>query len=99
MAYGDLQKCPECGGDYLHQSGVEVYFRDREDAGAGLHVTVQTEGVVSDRSPTMRTDRSMNGNPSIYRDGTTVRFWCEDCDATVAMHIVQHKGNTFIRWE
>ena len=84
----------------MHQFGVEVFFRDRESSGSGTHVSIMGESNGAAAQPVwVRTDGNMAGNPSISRDGLTVRFWCEDCDATVGMHVVQHKGQTFIRWE
>jgi len=93
--YGTVAKCPECDGEYLHQSGVEAFFRDSECAMTGAHVTASTD---DDRPPSMSADRSMAGNPSPRRDGMMIRFWCECCGAVVGMYVMQHKGQTFIRW-
>lgn len=82
--------CPCCGGTYLHHDKVEVYQRATEDASEGLAVHLDGDILV-------RT--SMETNPSRRRDGMRVRFWCEGCDETPSLILVQHKGQTFWGWE
>lgn len=79
--------CPCCGFNCLHHDRVDVYLRD-EDAKCGLHV--RTRGSVN----TSEVDTDMSGNPSERRDGLTIRFWCEGCDARPLMEISQEKGST-----
>jgi hypothetical protein len=67
---------------------VDVYNRHNEDSNEGTHVTVEDSHV--NNSP------SMIGNPSLRRDGVRMLLWCENCDATTALDIVQHKGETII---
>lgn len=86
----DVLVCPSCGESYLHQTEVTTYWRD-EDANTGLrNISSAKRSLVDD---------SMAGNPSDRRQGLTIRFDCESCDATPVLTIVQHKGNTFLRWK
>jgi len=36
------------------------------------------------------------GNPSRYRNGVAVRFWCEICDVVFELCFAQHKGVTHV---
>ncbi len=102
LGYDGLLLCPRCHGEYLHHSRVDIYDRS-EDAGTGTHVVAGVEFP--------RTDGDMAGNPSARRHGLTVWFWCEFCDSTadedgaadtgegIVLHIVQHKGCTYLSWE
>lgn len=89
-------KCPECNDTWLHQSGVEVFVRDSEDADKGIHASVEYGDGVS-------VDRSMDGNPSRRRDGIQIKFWCEQChdgeSDPYVLRIEQHKGEEFVSWE
>ena len=79
--------CPSCDGFYLHQGKVEIFNRS-EDAETGTHVTAMGDDV--------QISRDLTGNPSSRRHGLTIHFDCENCSATVLMHVYQHKGNTFV---
>jgi len=76
--------CAHCGGDFMHQTDVEVFRRDREDSPTGLHAW--TRGVE------FVTSKSMEGNPGVRRDAVILSFWCEQCDCTTVLEIVQIKG-------
>ena len=93
--------CPSCGGNNLHQNGVEAYFRD-EDADIGVVVSASRVHHASTHTG------SQKRNPSGRRDGIRIFFTCEVChgDPDVAPYrppfeltIVQHKGMTFMEWE
>lgn len=91
LADGDLVLlCPRCGGDYLHQIRVELFFRD-EDAKEGVHVIADIEGYTA--------DREVKGNPSPRRQGMRITFECELCEEgspNSILDIYQHKGQTFL---
>jgi|HubBroStandDraft_6_1064221.scaffolds.fasta_scaffold334923_1 hypothetical protein len=89
-------RCPRCAGQYLHQLNVVVFDR-AEDASHVIRTTVE--------GGTSRTDVVPNagsGNPSARRDGLSILFWCEGCDAKradpIELTIAQHKGCTEIGW-
>jgi hypothetical protein len=99
---GDALLCPKCNGDYLHHDNIAVFNR-REDAEM-VRKTAIEGGLVSVASVENKT----SGNPSGRRDGLSIDFWCETCgdaesDEVIReykrLHILQHKGNTFLRWE
>ena len=87
QGYGSVVICPSCGGTYIHHDRIEVFDRS-EDSNTGLHVTVAAGKAT--------TDTSQNENPSLRRDGISIHFWCENCDAKPVLNIVQHKGQTMI---
>ena len=92
-------KCPICGDGYLHQSLVEVYQRDGEDAPKGFAVSVDY--------PSMKLETSQAENPSRRRSGIRIYFLCENCEERyegnnyplMSLIIIQNKGNTYIEWE
>ena len=91
--------CPNCGENWLHQCGVDVFCRNSEDEEQGLHASVDYSGEVS-----IDGDTSTNsGNPSRRRDGIKIQFSCEQCsdsiEDTFELRIAQHKGNELIYWE
>jgi|APGre2960657373_1045057.scaffolds.fasta_scaffold11204_5 hypothetical protein len=83
--------CPKCSGNYLHQRGVGVYFRDKEDSEFGINVNVTKE--------VTHTTRYLTGNPSPRRDGFIATFMCEFCQSYVKLCFAQHKGHTQVSWE
>ena len=85
--FGSELKCPACGSNYLHHEKVEIFERS-EDEAYGLHVTVEN-GMTT-------TNTNLEGNPSRRRDGLTIHFSCEGCDAKPILSVSQHKGNTWI---
>ncbi len=98
---GETLLCPCCGGTYLHHDTVFVFNR-REDAEMVNKTTVEGTRVVTE----VVEDRT-SGNPSGRRTGLSVDFWCELCGVdkdgeptkNMRLHILQHKGNTFMQWE
>ncbi len=84
---GRILLCPFCGGNYLHHDRIEVFERE-EDAEAGLHLIVGN-GKVS-------IDNELEGNPSRWRHGLNIHFWCEHCEAKPVLSLTQHKGNTWL---
>lgn len=90
-------KCPRCGGLYLHQNGVEVFSRHKEDSSRGIHAAID---YYEERA---NVDTRMDGNPSGRRDGIRISFECEFCpsdgvEGDHVLSIVQHKGNERIEW-
>jgi len=79
--------CPICGSGYLHQKSLESWFRNEGDQNAN-HVLTSINGTF--------VDNSNERNPSNYRDGILIRFWCEECSAEPILAIIQHKGSTYI---
>jgi len=84
----DLE-CPRCGGNYMHQGEVDIYFR-AEDAATGNHVCINPDSTTI--------DTNVIGNPSTRRHGMTIDFECENCPEKLCLAVVQHKGQTFIYW-
>lgn len=83
--------CPGCRGNNLHSISVSIHERD-EDAVPTMRTlvartTVMTELVESDAL-----------NPSSRRQGITIQFYCETCEATPMLRFAQHKGNTEVSW-
>ena len=105
MNYGALV-CPSCGGSNLHHEAVHVWSRHGEDATKGTYV--RADG----KSSCVESDAPMDGNPSRRRDGLTIEFSCEACSGAPVgasrnpsdepqkhcLHIVQHKGTTYLSW-
>jgi hypothetical protein len=87
---GDMILCPNCEGTYVHHSDVIVYDRS-EDAEEGLQVSVQGKEV--------NINREIEGCPSPRRHGLSIKVWCEHCHYKSVIHIVQHKGQTFVDTE
>jgi hypothetical protein len=88
--------CPKCGENNLHQCGVQVFNRDREDAQTGKRVEIEENSRIT-------IDSSMEGNPSCRRDGLRIVFYCEHCHGDdfrrFSLVIEQHKGTEFVYWE
>jgi hypothetical protein len=97
--------CPQCGGNNLHQGAVHVWQRSNEDSENGTYVCAQNS--ISQ----VQFDANMGGNPSRRRDGMTIEFECENCGGGPVphqnpadtkksyLHIVQHKGTTYLSWD
>lgn len=82
--------CPSCGGTELHHELVDVWVRN-EDEPVALCMGVTTgSGAVH---PSLEPAESC---PSERRDAVSVHFWCESCDDKSVLHVVQHKGSTFL---
>ncbi len=89
----DALICPHCGGNYLHQGTVVVY--DRHEDADKVRRTIVNQGAVSSTD----IDNNTSGNPSSRRHALTVFFECEFCQRDdLQLHIIQHKGNTFVEW-
>jgi len=80
---GGVLLCPSCNTDYLHQGRVNFFYPAQE-----CHVMVD--------APLVQVDQSMEGNPSIERQGLTVEFWCENCHGISVLAFDQHKGHTIV---
>lgn len=98
---GNTLLCPCCGGEYLHHESVKVYDRNEDAKQTRVTMVGSTIAVAT-------TDSERSGNPSSRRDGLSIDFWCESCSGydenkppakTMRLHILQHKGNTYLRWE
>jgi hypothetical protein len=114
VVIGDKLCCPLCeqefsdgqhgGGSFLHQTGVEAFFRE-DSAQKGVHGYISTTNssidVAGNCGDTSR-------NPSLDRDGMIIYFFCEwhgpgpEADGTqdvvLELHIAQHKGDTEMSW-
>ncbi len=85
-----LLACPNCRGKNLHQSSVLVFQRRNEDK----------HGRCTEAHP--------GGSVSVHevpadafagrRDDLRIGFACEDCAHVGWLFIVQHQGQTFMRW-
>src|SRR3990167_2114307 len=82
--------CPKCCYNYLHQTWVQVVFRDKEDHD-GTIVAVNSKGIIKKRLK----DKEIPGR----RDIVFIKFECEGCQKNSILKIQQHKGNTIIEWE
>jgi hypothetical protein len=98
--------CPSCESDNLHQKITDVYCRSKEDSDHGVHATI-TGGYEmlpshEDGNPSCTIESCINPDthvgscPSSRRDGMSVEFLCEGCDAITVMSIYQQKGSTYI---
>ena len=85
-----LLQCPHCGDVFLHQYKTEIFDRDEDDL-KGLHVT-------TDRNDGLKVNLDLKNNPSQRRDGLRIHFFCEVCNASSALEIYQHKGQTFVKF-
>jgi hypothetical protein len=85
--WGGELLCRSCGSNYLHQDRIEVFERG-EDQKHGVHVVVENMKA--------SVDSDFGGNPSKRREGLSIRFWCEGCEAKPLLTISQHKGNTLV---
>lgn len=85
--------CPSCKHSSLHQKKVFVFWRDQEDSINGKFVSSSLEKSVTDTYCA-----GIHRNPSPRRDGMTIDFDCEICDAEPRLKIYQHKGSTYIEW-
>ena len=86
--------CPNCGNVYLHQDKVTVFNRD-EDEETEFVAEIQGKKAKAQLLPSSRTK-----NPSARRQGLTISFYCECCPAKkLQMHISQHKGTTYFKWD
>jgi len=83
--------CPHCGEAFLHQYKTEIFDRDEDDI-EGLHV-------ITDREKGIIIKKDLEGNPSKRRDGLRIHFFCEICQASCALEIYQHKGQTFVNFK
>lgn len=90
---GDVLICSQCDGTYLHHYETVVY--DRKEDSEMTAVTEVRPGRVHhavERSDSVK-------NPSSRRHGVVIRFTCEGCEGVKEITVVQHKGQTFIKWE
>jgi len=94
----DTLKCPECNEIYLHQTSVEVIFRDNED-GDGTRTRVNEKNT--------NIDRVLSETIPGRRDAIQINFLCENCDSdkkelsekeVKKLQIIQHKGLTVFEW-
>lgn len=91
--------CAHCGNTYLHHFKVDIFERSKEDSPDGLHVHfLSCDRLEINRNavPFVAVDNLMGGNPSPRRGGVTIVFWCENCHGVSALHVYQHKGETFL---
>lgn len=94
--YGVTLGCPYCKDPIgLHHREVHVYFRKNDRDKTGCAVSVKDGcGLVK-----YETQGSMKENPSTKRDGIAIRFWCESGCPDSQLNIMQHQGETYLRWD
>ena len=96
--YDGSLACPRCGTvDGLHHT--ETFVFDRDDGDDNCTVTI-----VGRKFTTISRDAEVEiDNPSSYRNGVVILFWCEFCDEPeevgAKLNISQHKGTTHMYWE
>jgi len=88
---GEVLHCPNCGYERLHYATVEIFNRRCEDKWYGLHCVIDGTNMEVDID-------ASTGNPSERRNGIKIKFLCENCGCSTWLHILQHKGSTFIGW-
>lgn len=83
-------KCPDCGGDYLHQVEVSATWR-AEDKDGTRYSSSRTKRCV---------EKVTAGEIVGRRDAMSIYFTCEFCepDSIKTLDIYQHKGMTFMGW-
>src|SRR4051794_34670546 len=82
-------RCPNCGDTYLHHGKIEVFHRPREGA-PSTAISVEGERVAA---------ANPDDNPSAYRGGLSIHFWCEICGRDdLKLVLAQHKGETLWHW-
>jgi len=84
--------CPNCDSFNLHHRTVTVF--DRYEDAEMTHVITVKRGIPT----THRVPSRGCGNPSTRRDGLTIDFECENCEAGLTLQIAQHKGSTYLSW-
>ncbi len=84
--------CPDCGGNFIHHSSVNVITRDSE-GGPGTSALSNDDGVHIAR---------VEANKIFgRRDVIEIELWCETCGENAPkkkLIINQHKGNKEIQW-
>jgi hypothetical protein len=101
--------CPRCGYANLHHECVTIFTRIPkpsaldEDGSANTEdgeLVLKTEITGHEgRAPSVNSIVSHGrNNPSPRRNGLTIRFSCEQCDARPVLAIWQHKGATMLEW-
>jgi len=90
--------CPRCGGEYLHQRTVRIFYREEDDEMTAT--TTVREGL----SATHLRPSAEVGNPSVRRDGMAIAFFCEGCSdkyderTHLELTVAQHKGVSMLGW-
>lgn len=89
--------CPNCGFDHIHQRHIEVFSRSEDSEATSI---VKISGHDTNKSiATVETSGDPMLNPSSRRQGLTIYFNCENCESNILLHVYQHKGQTFMKWE
>jgi hypothetical protein len=90
--------CP-CGGNNTHHGRVVVAVRDREDSD-GTFVAIEPGGDDASRhlQPVVTMRRAPSADIVCRRGSIEIAFSCEQCGADRYLEIIQHKGQTFLRW-
>ena len=81
-----LVSCPFCSDEHTHHADVYVYERKKGEDGKSVILT-----------PGSNVVESTDYNPSARRNAVSIEFWGE-CGHFWAMQIIQHKGQTFIKF-
>lgn len=82
-----------CCSTYLHEFKTE-HFNYGEGREHGSTTTIE-DGQV--RVETNKLHLKERKNPSSYRQGLKVTFYCEECEAITVLTIAQHKGRSYFQ--
>lgn len=92
--YDSVLLCPSCGYANLHQSRVEVVFRDKDRAGY-VHTIRPLES-----SSIRKRDKEISEDFKTRRGAVRIMFECEFCRGKrFFLNISQHTGQTIIQWD
>ena len=92
-----ILECPRCLEHFLSHNRVEVVVRDAEDQDGSL-ITVNGNARTDQGDVLMRMDKVASEECIGRRDHLVIHFSCEHC-GIVKLQVVQHKGQTLLRWE
>ena len=88
--YFELQ-CPLCNSTHLHHEVVNIFQRkeDKETTYISANTNDNTIFIIP----------SYNKNISARRGGVEIIFSCEECHKDSSLHVIQHKGTTYMGWQ
>ena len=92
-------KCSNCGSDNLHHYKVDYYdtYENHKTTSKKITISNSEVEVKEWEKPTEHLGYEINpngdwDNPSEYRSGIRVYFWCECCNKITSLNIAQHQG-------
>ena len=93
FSINDWLTCANCGEDYLHQFGVQVFSNNGTKA---IYTNYDCGDGMIDIPPGFRRPGDETKPAGWDRQGLRILFVCEHCDSVTALSVFQHKGNTHI---